>query len=264
MIKIIQTLVLAYVGLIIFLYFFQRGVIYYPARSLTPPAAVGLAEIEVVKLNTEDGLDLVAWYEPAKNGKPTFVYFHGNAGSIANRADIIKPYIAAEYGVLLVEYRGYGGNPGRPSEQGLYKDGRAALDFLKERSVSNKSIIVYGESIGTGVAVQMAAEREIAGLILRTPMTTLADVGSYHYPFLPVRIMLKDRYNSLDKIKDIHVPVLMFHGSLDKIIPIQFGHQLYMQANEPKEIWVYEDKGHNDYFHNASKVIDYVEKTYEF
>ena len=184
---------------------------------------------------------------------PTILYFHGNAGNIGSRIDKIFPFSKAGYGILLAGYRGYGGNAGSPSEQGLLMDGRAALAFLAAQGATSENIVLYGESLGTGVAVPMAVEAASSGaavraLVLEAPFTSVVEVASSFYPIFPVRWLLKDRFDSAAIIARIGTPVFVYHGVKDTTIPIRFGRKLYDLAVDPKEsLWV-KGAGHNDLF----------------
>ncbi|MBT3701210.1 MAG: alpha/beta hydrolase [Alphaproteobacteria bacterium] len=229
-------------------YLAQRRMMYFPATYLPTPQDAGLKGAETVTLRTADGLQLVAWYVAAKPAADlsTIVYFHGNAGNIAGRTFRIRQYLDAGYGVLLVEYRGYGGNPGKPTEQGLYDDGRAAMAFLEQRGVAAADTVLFGESLGSGVAVQLATEYETSALVLEAPYTSTVDVAAEAYWFLPVRSMMKDRFDSLGKISKISAPVLVLHGEHDRTIPVAHGRKLLSAANEPRRGVFFDHGGHND------------------
>lgn len=202
MLTLIGLVVGGYLMLVAALYLMQRQLLYLPDRSAPNRIASGAPEISEVRLQTVDGLDLLAWHLPAAPGRATIVYLHGNGGHIGYRGDRIRPFIDAGFGVLLVEYRGYGGNPGRPSEQGLMSDARAALAFLEAAGVASAATVVYGESLGSTVAVAIAAERAAAGqpvaaLVLEAPLSSVSDVAAHHYPWVPVRWLLKDRFEAV-------------------------------------------------------------------
>ncbi len=241
----------AYVALVALMCLFQRSLLYLPWGVAPSPAAAGVPEMAEVTLETADGLSLIAWYRPARSQRPTILYFHGNGGHIGYRAGRVRPYLDAGFGVLLVEYRGYGGNPGRPTEQGLYADGRAALRHLAADAVPPQRVVVYGESLGSGVAVHLAREQAVsaapvAAVVLEAPLTSVADVGAHHYPFLPVRWLAKDRFETRSKIADIGAPLLVVHGERDSIVPVRFGRAVFEAAQEPKEsVWVAR-AGHED------------------
>ncbi len=183
-----------YGGIMGGLYAFQRRLLYHP-RVTRPPlddlATLGVHEVE---LTTRDGLRLFSWYLPPRTGRPVVAYFHGNGGNIGYRAERLRRFAREGYGVLLAEYRGYGGNPGAPTETGLFADGEAALDFLAGRAIGPSQIVLWGESLGSGVAVYLAAMREIGALILEAPFTSVAAVAQRRYPFIPAAWLLHDRF----------------------------------------------------------------------
>lgn len=241
------------------LYVFQRGMMYVPGRERPSPAASGLPEMAPVEVRTDDGLVLTGWHRPAPPGRATLVYFHGNAGNIGDRGPKVRPYLDAGMGVLLAGYRGYGGNPGQPTEQGLYADARAWLRHLGGAGVGAGSIVLYGESLGTGVAVQMAHEgaragRAVAALILEAPFSSMGAAAQIHYPYVPARWLVRDRYDSLSKIADVAAPVFVFHGAADEVVPIRLGRRLFEAARDPKESLWLPRANHNDlYDHGAAQ-----------
>jgi fermentation-respiration switch protein FrsA (DUF1100 family) len=231
-----------------FLYIRQRSMIYFPEKSMPSRAAFQAEDFEKVSLQTTDNLKLFSWYKPAQDNKPTILYLHGNAGHIAYRIPIIRPYVDQGYGVFLLEYRGYGSNPGSPSESGFYKDAQAAIQFLLAKGINSNKIILFGESIGTGVATELALHHHACALILQSPMTSLPAVAKWHYPWLLIAPW--DKFNNLKKIEKIDIPILILHGKQDQIVPYQMGASLFMQANEPKQMITIENHGHND-LHNS-------------
>lgn len=252
----------AYATVVAVLYLGQRSLLYLPDTSrprLGPLSELGFRE---TGLSTGDGLSLLSWYRPPDGAAPVVAYFHGNGGNIGYRADRMMRFAAQRFGMLLLEYRGYGGNPGTPSEAGLYADAEAALDFLHSEGVPAKRLVLYGESLGSGVALHMAAGREIAALILEAPFTRLADAAGYHYPFVPVSLLLRDRFDSLSKIGHVRAPILILHGERDRVIPVQFGRALFAAAPEPKEGWFSPDGGHEDlaHFGGLDAVFDFVKR----
>jgi len=146
----------------------------------------------------------------------------------------------------MPEYRGYGGNPGAPTEAGFYADGRAALGFLEREAVTPNRLVLYGESLGSGVAVALAAEHQVAAVILEAPPTSVAEVAQCHFPFVPAARLVTDRFDSLSRISRVKVPILVLHGESDRVVPIRFGHALFKAAPEPKEGWFAPDAGHED------------------
>jgi len=248
LIRAVKAVAAAYVTVLLVLFLAQRTLL-YPAGTVPPDIdAAGLTGVvEAVHVTTSDGLRLLAWYRPPRSdGGPIVIYLHGNAGTIAHRGPAIRPLTDAGYGLLLVEYRGYGGNPGRPTEAGLYTDARAALDFVDAMGIGAGRQILYGESLGTGVAVQMAMERGAAALVLASPYTSIADVAGGKFPFLPVGWLLLDRYDSLAKIGRLRLPILVIHGGRDRTIPAALGRALYDAAVEPKTLRLVPEADHND------------------
>ena len=239
----------------------QRRLMYFPDSERPTPAGSGVPEMAEVSLETDDGLALLAWHRPpASAALPTLVYFHGNAGHIGMRAYKVRPYLDAGFGVLLTTWRGYSGNPGKPSEDGLYRDGRAALAYLQDAGTAANSIVLYGESLGTGVAVHLAEERAPAAVVLEAPFSSIADVAQARMPLLPVKYLILDRFDSTSKIAQVAAPILIVHGGRDATIPLRFGKRLFDAAGEPKEIKIYPEAGHNDlYEHGMSgQVIDFL------
>lgn len=236
----------AYAAVLAYLYLFQRQLLYFPDRSR--PQLADLAELGVreVTLRSSDGLSLLSWYLPPRGERPAVLYFHGNGGHISYRAERIRRFAREGYGVLLLEYRGYGGNPGTPSEAGLYRDAAAATAFLADSGIGPRRLVLYGESLGSAVAVQVAAEREVAAVVLESPFTSIAAVAQHHYPYVPAALLVLDRFDSLSRIGGVGAPVLMLHGGRDGIVPARFGEELYAAAREPKERWLAPDAGHED------------------
>jgi Hydrolases of the alpha/beta superfamily len=190
----------------------------------------------------------MAWYAPATSKHLTIVFFHGNADCLNTAAQIADPYIAAGFGFLLAEYRGYSGLPGKPTEQGLYEDARAYLHAMMAQGVESRSIILFGHSLGTGVATEMAKEFHVGGLMLLAPYLSIPAVAQPHFPFLPVSLLALDHYENWKKIHDISTPVLIANGALDEVIPPLQGEKLYALANAPKEFHSIGGRGHNDAF----------------
>jgi hypothetical protein len=232
-------LILAAVALyaaVVALFYLGQGALLYPAtREKVSAREAGLVGFEDVTLPTEDGERIVGWYRPAESGRATLLYFHGNGGSLLNRRDRALLLTEGGRGLLIASYRGYSGSTGRPSEAGLRIDARTAYDWLRER-VAPERIVLYGESLGSGVAVRLAAERTIGGLVLDAPFTSTADVAVHHYRFLwslPVWL-LRDQYRSIDRIHELECPLLVLHGDRDGVIPIALGRRLFAAAPEPK------------------------------
>jgi hypothetical protein len=245
--RVTAVVVLAAVVLVLLVWAFQRRLIYLPSREPVPAAARVLPRSEEVSFSTEDGLPLAGWFVPGVPGAATVLVFNGNAGDRSARAPLAAALARTGVSVLLFDYRGYGGNPGSPSEAGLAADARAARDYLDSRpEVRSESVVYYGESLGAGVAIGLAVERPPAALVLRSPFTSLADVGRRHYPYLPVRQLLKDRYDSIGRIADLRCPILVVAGGADTIVRAGQSRRLYDAARTPKRYVEIPGAGHND------------------
>lgn len=240
---LIIVAVLGYGGLLGVMYVFQRALMYFPDTTRMAPAAAGLPQAEVVTLTASDGEKLVAWHVPARADKPIVLYFQGNAGGSNLRVDRFRRLIAEGNGLLALSYRGYGGSTGKPSEEGLIRDAVAAYEFARARYPA-KRIVLFGESLGTAVAIALASGHEIGALILDAPFTSAADVGAAAYPFAPVRWMMKDSFHSDRRIGRVSAPLLVLHGERDSIIPISFGERLFALAREPKRMVRFANGGH--------------------
>ncbi len=258
----------AYALFVAVMYALQRSIMYFPARSLPTPAQAGVPEMAPVTLGTADGLELAAWYRAPRRGggtvRPTVVYYHGNGGGIAMRGPRARPYLDRGFGVLLVEYRGYSGNPGDPDEQGLYADGRASLAFVESEGLPLDRVVLLGESLGSGVAVQMATEFDVGAVLLEAPFSSAVDVAAGAYWFLPVRWLMKDRFDSISKIGRVRAPLFMVHGERDRIVPVRLGRRLFAAANDPKEAVYLPDAGHNDLpAHGGTRLaIEFLERRF--
>jgi fermentation-respiration switch protein FrsA (DUF1100 family) len=224
----------------------QDSFVYHPDTARPNLAALQLPAAREVELRTADGLTLLAWWLPPQGEAPVILYCHGNGGNIAYRGDRMRFFASRGFGALMLEYRGYGGNPGRPGEEGLYADARAALAFLDAAGIPAERRVLYGESLGTGVAVKMAAEQAVGALVLEAPYTRLEDVGSVHFPATLVRLVLSDRFDSLSRIGAVKTPLLVLHGERDAVIPVALGRALFAAANQPKEAWYAPQGNHND------------------
>jgi uncharacterized protein len=229
---------------------FQRRLIYLPSTVPAPPATTVLPGGEDVAFDTADGLRLRGWFIPARDrpADKTVLVFNGNAADRSARAPLADALARAGLSVLLFDYRGYAGNPGHPSEEGLAADARAARAYVLSRADTSPGSLVYlGESLGGAVAIGLAAQHPPAALVLRSPFTTLADVGQLHYPYLPVRALLKDRYDSIGGILAVRCPLLVVAGSADTIVPPALSRQLYDAAREPKRYVEIPGADHNDW-----------------
>jgi len=242
MIAIVAGLAALYSAMVGGLYLFQRDLLFLPDRSRPSVARAAVPGLSEVTLTTGDGLRLLAWHVPAPEGRPTVLYVHGNGGHIGYRAERARALSEAGYGILLVEYRGYGGNPGSPSEDGFHADAEAGLAFLGAQAVAAQRVILYGESLGSAVAVRLAAETAgrgapVGAVILEAPFTSIADVAQHHYFYVPARQLVKDRFDAVSRIARIKAPLLVLHGERDQVVPIAFGRALFEAASEPKRGW---------------------------
>ena len=237
-----------YIAAVLALYVLQGRLVFPVDRLRIEPAQVGLRSMSVVTVRTRDGLDLIGWYQPpAVAGKPTVLLFHGNGESLSRRAHILKDMLDAGYGVYQAEYRGYAGNPGKPCEAGLYEDGRAAIGFLTGQGAAPATtIVLHGYSLGSGVAVQLATECRVEALILEAPFTSITEIASRRFPFLPVKWLTRNRFENLAKINRVRVPLLIYYGAKDAVIPGDHFIRLFNEANEPKRLVEIEDADHVD------------------
>jgi fermentation-respiration switch protein FrsA (DUF1100 family) len=257
LIKLLGVGAAVYIVLLGFLYLFQRSLIYHPDTTRPVPSVWGVSDMSVVTLKAADGQSLLAWWKaPQSEDKPTVLFFHGNAGHIGYRSGKVRPLLDRGFGVLLVAWRGYSGNDGSPSEAGLYADGRAALRFLDDKGIAEEKRVFYGESLGSGVAVELASHGHGGALVLEAPYTSLPRVGASHYPVFPVRLLMRDRFDSVTKVGRIFLPMLIFHGDEDRIIPVEFGRSLFAAANEPKQgVFITGAEHNNLYEFGAAKIV---------
>ena len=233
----ILALVLFYILLLTVVFFFQRNLLYHPSidNYLEDQVVREPTEIEKVKVTTKDKIDLIGWFYNQDLEKfKTILFFHGNAGALDNRTYKLNYFKDLNVNFLIIAWRGFSGNKGKPNEMGLYEDAESAIKWLKAKGIKEKNIILYGESLGTGVAVEVAQDKNFAGIILESPFTSMVNIGKKHYPFFPVSLLLKDKFESYKKINNIFVPVLIMHGKVDKIVPYDMGKKMYELANEPK------------------------------
>lgn len=245
-----------YLLLLLVFFLFQRDLLYYPSHdSAFLKDAHANSAFREISPKTEDGLDLKAWYAPATTKPFTFVFFHGNGDGLVDSSYVADPYIEAGYGFLVSEYRGYSGLPGKPSESGLYADARTDIRALLAQGVKSEEILLFGHSLGTGVAVQMATEFHVGGVILLAPYLSIPKMGQIEYPYIPAQLLVLDRFNNEAKMKSIHVPVLIVNGVNDQVIPPSQGRRLYEIANPPREFHSLPNRGHNDLFDDAAPIV---------
>jgi len=234
-----------YLGTAAILYFAQRSLMYFPETIHTTPAKAGLPEAQEVTLTASDGQRIIAWYAAPRDDKPVIIYLHGNGGALRYRVERFRRLIDNGIGLVAVEYRGYGGNTGSPSEAGLIADGEAGYTFAAAH-YKVQQLVLWGESLGTGVAVAVAAERPVARVILEAPFTSAAAVAAIRYWYLPVRLLMKDQFRSDERIGKITAPVLILHGVRDHIVPFAMGERMFELTKSPKHIVRFLDGHHED------------------
>lgn len=231
------------------IWWLQRQLIYFPDPSSVPPAGEVIEGARDVTLHTADGLELGAWFVPPAGGTDrglAVLVAPGNGGNRAGRADLAEELRARGLAVLLLDYRGYGGNPGNPSEEGLALDALAATDALAGLGYPPSRTLYFGESLGSGVVAALQARRPPAGVLLRSPFTDLADVGAHHYPWLPVRLVLRDRFPVVEHLRGSEVPVTVVYGDRDSVVPTVLSARVADAAPVLVERVVFEDADHND------------------
>ena len=232
--KFIISIFAIYFVLLIFLYFYQGKLLYHPnVNNYTEDDKLAL-KINKVTITTSDHHKLIGWFHKKDIPKKTILFFHGNAGSLENRIYKLNHFKNLDLNFLIIAWRGFSGNSGKPNEKGLYEDARSAMRWLESVGIKEEKVILYGESLGTAVAIEIGQNKNFAGMVLESPFTSMVEMGKKYYPFFPVRLLLKDRYESINKIKNINFPVLVMHGKKDKIVPFYMGEKIYNLANMPK------------------------------
>jgi hypothetical protein len=251
---LLLVLLLGYAGLLAVLYLTQRSLMYFPDPVRRSPATAGLPQAEEVELRASDGERLTAWHIAPAPERPLILYFQGNGGGLDLRARRFARLAADGFGVLALNYRGYGGSSGTPSEAGILRDAAAAYEFAAATYPAER-IVVWGESLGTGVAVAVAAERKVARVVLESPFTSTADVAAAIYFFVPVRLLMHDQFRSDQRIVRVTAPVLILHGERDVTVPIRFAERLYAMIKGPKRFIRMPDVGHNDHDNHGALAL---------
>ena len=255
----ISSVVLAYFVIILFVYFYQRNLLYHPSENnyLNDKITFNYEEIFI---EIDKKIKLKSWFieNDLKNFK-TILLFHGNAGNLFNRVYKLNELNKLDLNILIISWRGFSGNKGKPTEKNLYRDADESVKWLNNQGVISKNIILYGESLGTGVATELGTSNAFGGIILESPFTSIANAAKIYYPYLPVNTILKDRYDSIGKIKNITTPILIMHGKKDNIVPQKMGLELYEKANQPKFSYFPENDDHmmeyNDNLLNSIKLF---------
>ena len=247
---IAKWLLIVVVGLylcaLLVLFLAQRAMLFpIPSRQRVAPQAAGFAGVEEHVLTTSDGEEVIVWHSPARPGRPVVLYFHGNGDFLAGFFGRFRPLISDGTGIVALSFRGYAGSSGSPSEHGLLRDAEAAYAFTSARYEAER-IAVWGFSLGSGVAVAVAAERPVGRLILEAPYTSTVDLAASLFPIAPVRLLMRDQFHSDRRIGSVTAPLLITHGTADPTIPIRFGERLFQLAREPKEFVRFEGAGHEN------------------
>jgi uncharacterized protein len=253
---LILSVVTIYILIIIYVYINQRNLLYHPTENKYLDDQVEF-DYEEVRIKTHENIELKSWLIKKDLDKyKTLIFFHGNAGNLLNRVHKLNELNKLDINILIISWRGFSGNAGKPTEKNLYYDAKESIKWLNDLGVKNEKIILYGESLGTGVAVELGQENIFNSIILESPFTSIAKAAKIYYPFLPINLLLKDRFDSIDKIINITKPVLIMHGMKDNIIPYSMGVELFEKANEPKYSFFPKDDNHMMNFDN--RLIDKI------
>ncbi len=253
----LSSIFLAYVIILLFTYFYQRNLLYHPSENNYQGDNINFNYQEVF-IDVGENIKLKSWIikKDLRNYK-TILFFHGNAGDLSNRIHKLNELNKLDINILIISWRGFSGNLGAPTEKNLYQDAKKTVQWLNDYGVENKNIILYGESLGTGVATELGQDNSFAGVILESPFTSIADAAKIYYPYLPIDLLIKDRYDSLKKIKNIKTPILIMHGKKDDVVPFKMGVELFEKANQPKFSYFSENDDHmmefNDQLINSLK-----------
>jgi len=258
----LSSAIIAYLVLLIFIYFYQRHLLYHPLENNYQNDKIQFSYEEIF-IKVDDKITLKSWLINKDFRKfKTLVLFHGNAGDLSNRIYKLNELNKLDINILLISWRGFSGNKGSPTEKNLYEDAEAAIKWLNKKKVENNQIILYGESLGSGVAVEIGKKNNFNGIILESPFTSLENSAKIYYPYLPVKFLLKDRYDSINKIDKIRTPILIMHGKKDDIVPFSMGKELFEKANNPKYSYFTLDDVHMMEFNDQllKNIKNFIEK----
>lgn len=239
---IAKMIAVFYLFLVVFIFIFQRKMQYFPYGKIDDGFYKQCCSKEI--LTTQDSLKILSYYKKPEAGKKIILYFHGNAGNLSSRSHRIEAFVKQGFGAFIVAYRGYPGSQGKPSQQGLMLDAKAALAFLLDQGYDYKDIILFGESLGSGVAMQMASQNDYAAMILDSPFSSVTSVAKSVYWYLPVGLLLKDRFESIKLAPNISTPTLIVHGDDDQVVPIAEGKKLFQAIRSEKEFVTVAGAGH--------------------
>ncbi len=246
---------ISYLCILLYMYIFQRTFMYHPNIKNTDPTSIQF-NYEEVFIQSNKEIQLRSWFSSSSNNKKTILFFHGNAGELHARVYKLNKFSEMNLNFLIISWRGFSGNNGKPTEKGLYQDANKAVEWLQQKGINKKDIILYGESLGTGIAVELGSKDKYGGIILESPYTSMVDMGKRFYPFLPISLLQRDRYNSQKKIKKIKSPILVLHGKADTLVPFYMGKKIYEMANDPKYFYFPEFDNHMmDYDENLVKTL---------
>ena len=242
--KFIILIVIIYVLLLAFIFFYQRKLLYHPTENNYLTNEKLIPKIEKVRILTTDNHDLLGWFYNKESSKKIILFFHGNAGQLENRIYKLNHFKNLGMNFLIISWRGFNKSTGNPTESGLYEDAKSAVRWLKSKGVKENDIILYGESLGTAIAIEIGKNKNFSGIVLESPFTSMIEAGKKYYPYLPVKLLLKDKYESIEKIANIHSPILVMHGMQDNIVPFDMGKKIYDAANSPKSYYFSEYDNH--------------------
>jgi|TARA_B100001093_G_scaffold272898_1_gene260790 fermentation-respiration switch protein FrsA (DUF1100 family) len=254
-----------YFVVLTYIYLFQRDLLYHPSVNSYQDDKVSF-DYEEVFIKNNEGIKLKGWlHKKDLINKKTILFFHGNAGNLSNRNYKLNELSKLDLNFLIVAWRGFSGNLGDPTEKALYQDARNSLNWLEKKGVKQKNLILYGESLGTAIAVEVAQNKNLAGVILESPFTSMVELSQQYYPLLPVKFLLKDKYETIKKIRNVNSPLLVLHGKLDNIVPFSMGERLFNKANEPKFKYFVQNDDHmmrydQKLLDEITKFISYINK----
>ncbi len=244
--RALMAILLIYFGVIGWLYFNQRSLLYFPDKNIKPVAEYNLPDTEDLMIKSQDGSQIQMWYHEPKNNMPMVVYLHGNSYTLGQRAPKFKELIDMGYGFAAPAYHGFSNSEGTPSMEAILGDARAAIQYLQSKGYETKDMLIIGESLGSGVSMHMATEYQFAGVFLITPYTSISDRAQEIYWYLPIKFLVKDNFKSYDKVDRINAPLLIVHGTKDLVIPHTHAERLIELAHTPKKLIIYEGKGHSN------------------
>ena len=258
----LSSFIVAYLAVLIFMYFYQRNLLYHPSENNYQNSKIQF-DYEEIFIKVDEEIKLKSWLIKKDFDKfKTLIIFHGNAGDLSNRIYKLNELSKLNINILLISWRGFSGNKGSPTEKNLYKDAEAAIKWLNKKDVNNNQIILYGESLGTGVAVEMAKINDFNGIILESPFTSIENSAKIYYPYLPVKYLLKDRYDTISKINMVKSPIMIMHGEKDDVVPFSMGKILFEKANSPKHSYFTSTDDHMMEFNSEllEAIKNFVEK----